>query len=62
MPVREILKIARPKPEARFVIEHAVGGWTTNVPLEDFDREENLFATHHGGLPLAPSTGARCGS
>lgn len=58
VPVREVLKIVHPNPEARFVIEHAVGGWTTNVPLEDFDREENLFATHHGGQPLSAEHGA----
>ena len=58
VPVREVLRIARPKPEARFVIEHAFGGWTTNVPLEDFDRDENLFATHHGGEPLTAEHGA----
>jgi DMSO/TMAO reductase YedYZ molybdopterin-dependent catalytic subunit len=57
VPVREVLRLARPRPEARFVIEHAVGGWTTNVPLADFDRDENLFATHHGGKPLTPEHG-----
>jgi DMSO/TMAO reductase YedYZ molybdopterin-dependent catalytic subunit len=57
VPVREVLRLARPTPEARFVIEHAVGGWTTNVPLADFDRDENLFATHHGGKPLTPEHG-----
>jgi DMSO/TMAO reductase YedYZ molybdopterin-dependent catalytic subunit len=58
VPVREVLRIVRPKPEARYVIEHAFGGWTTNVRLEDFDRDENLFATHHSGLPLTPEHGA----
>ena len=58
VPVREVLRIARPKPEARFVVEHALGGWTTNVPLEDFDRDENLLATHHSGEPLTPDHGA----
>jgi DMSO/TMAO reductase YedYZ molybdopterin-dependent catalytic subunit len=56
--VREVLRLARPKPEARFVVEHAIGRWTTNVPLEDFDRDENLFATHHGGKPLTREHGA----
>jgi DMSO/TMAO reductase YedYZ molybdopterin-dependent catalytic subunit len=56
--VRDVLKIARPKPEARFVVEYAVGGWTTNVPPSDFDREENLLATHHSGTPLTREHGA----
>jgi DMSO/TMAO reductase YedYZ molybdopterin-dependent catalytic subunit len=58
VPVREVLRIARPTAHARFVIEHAVGGWTTNVPLSDLDREENLLATHHSGHPLTPEHGA----
>ena len=56
--MREVLKIVRPTPRARFVIEHAFGGWTTNVPLADFERDENLFATHHGGQPLTVEHGA----
>jgi DMSO/TMAO reductase YedYZ molybdopterin-dependent catalytic subunit len=58
VPVREVLRLARPKPEARFVVEHAVGGWTTNVPLPDFDRDDNLLATHHSGKPLTAEHGA----
>jgi DMSO/TMAO reductase YedYZ molybdopterin-dependent catalytic subunit len=58
IPVREVLKLARPKPEAAFVIQHAYGGWTTNTPLSDFDRDENLFATHHSGNPLTREHGA----
>jgi DMSO/TMAO reductase YedYZ molybdopterin-dependent catalytic subunit len=58
IPVREVLKLAVPKPAARFVIQHAFGGWTTNTPLSDFDRAENLFATHHSGKPLTREHGA----
>lgn len=58
VPVRKVLELARPKPEAKYVIEHAVGGWTTNVPLADFDRDENLLATHHAGQPLTREHGA----
>ena len=35
-----------------------IGGWTTNVPLADLDREENLLATHHSGQPLTIEHGA----
>jgi DMSO/TMAO reductase YedYZ molybdopterin-dependent catalytic subunit len=31
---------------------HSYGGYTTNVSLEDLDREENLFAHTHDGEPL----------
>ncbi len=57
VPVRELLRRARPKPTARFVLLRASGGWTTNLPLDDFDRDENLFATHHDGEPLSPEHG-----
>ncbi len=58
VPVRDLLALVKPRHEARFVVEHAAGGWTTNVPLEDLDRDENLLATHHGGAPLTPEHGA----
>ena len=49
---REILKLARLKPEAKFVLVHAEQGYTANVPLADLDRENVLLATHHDGQPL----------
>lgn len=60
VPVRELLRRAVPKPEARFVLQTAAGGYTTNLPLADVDREENLLATHHGGEPLSPEHGWPC--
>ena len=44
---REIAQRAGVKPEAKFVL--ALGydyGWTTNVPLEYFLKEDSLFAVH----------------
>ncbi len=49
---REILKLVRLKPEAKFVLVHAEQGYTANVPLADLDRENVLLATHHDGEPL----------
>lgn len=60
VPVREVLALVRPLPTARFVVQRAIGGWTTNLPLADFDRDENLFALAHGGEPLAPEHGYPC--
>jgi DMSO/TMAO reductase YedYZ molybdopterin-dependent catalytic subunit len=56
-PVREILRRAQPKPQARFVLVHAAPDYTTNLPLSDLDRDENLLATHHGGEPLTAEHG-----
>ena len=55
--VREILRRAQPKPGAGFVLVHAAPDYTTNLPLTDLDREENLLATHHGGEPLTAEHG-----
>jgi DMSO/TMAO reductase YedYZ molybdopterin-dependent catalytic subunit len=57
VPVRALLAEARPKPAARFVLVHAAPDYTTNLPLGDLDRDENLLATHHGGEPLPAEHG-----
>jgi DMSO/TMAO reductase YedYZ molybdopterin-dependent catalytic subunit len=54
---REVMKLARPKPEVKFVLVHAEQGYTANVALADLDREDVLFATHHDGKPLSPDHG-----
>jgi len=40
----EIAKLAKPKPEAKFVMEHSYGGCTTNVPLEELYDDDVLIA------------------
>ena len=57
VPVRSILAAAGPKPGAKFVLVHAEPDYTTNLPIGDLDREENLLATHHDGEPLAAEHG-----
>ena len=52
VPVREVLKLVQIKPDATHVMVHSYGGYTTNLALEDLDREENLFAHTHDGEPL----------
>ena len=41
---RALLEIVKPKPEARFVIQHSSDGYTTNVPLADFAGADVLLA------------------
>jgi DMSO/TMAO reductase YedYZ molybdopterin-dependent catalytic subunit len=54
VPAREILKRVDVAPEAKFVVAQAYdGGWTTNMPLSDFDAEDVLFADTHDGQPLS---------
>ncbi len=58
--VRHLVELAGgAKPEAKFVLAHGYdGGWTTNLPLEEFLAEDALVATHHDGEPLTLEHGA----
>jgi DMSO/TMAO reductase YedYZ molybdopterin-dependent catalytic subunit len=55
--VSEVLKRVKLKPEARHVMVHSYGGYTTNLPLEDIAAEGSLFAHTHEGQPLAKEHG-----
>ena len=54
---RELAKLVRPKPSARFVVAHAEQGFTSNVPLEFLDDDNALLATEADGEPLTPEHG-----
>jgi DMSO/TMAO reductase YedYZ molybdopterin-dependent catalytic subunit len=49
--------LIRLKPEARFVMQHADYGYTTNLPLSVFLGDNFLLATHFSGKPLTPEHG-----
>ena len=55
---REVVKLARPKPEARFVMVQCHGGYSTNLRLDDLLDDDVLFALKHDGDPLRPEHGA----
>ncbi len=55
--VRALLEGAGLEPGARYVLVHAAPDYTTNLPLADLDRGENLLATHHNGEPLTAEHG-----
>ncbi|MGK7925291.1 MAG: sulfite oxidase-like oxidoreductase [Spirulina sp.] len=44
-------------PKATHVLQHCYGGYTTNVTLEDFAREDNFFAHTLFDEPLPPPHG-----
>lgn len=46
------------RPTAKYVIEHAEFGFTTNLPLEIVLADNFLMATHFNGEPLTPDHGA----
>ncbi|MDR7591139.1 MAG: molybdopterin-dependent oxidoreductase, partial [Armatimonadota bacterium] len=54
VPARAVLRQVRPVPGARWVMVHAEGGYTTNVTVEDLDRDDVVFAYEHDGRPLSP--------
>ncbi|HZO97499.1 MAG TPA: sulfite oxidase-like oxidoreductase [Gaiellaceae bacterium] len=55
---RELAKLARPLPGARFAIAHAEHDFTSNVPLASLEEDLALLATHADGQPLEPEHGA----
>jgi DMSO/TMAO reductase YedYZ molybdopterin-dependent catalytic subunit len=55
--VATVLELAQPRPEAAFALVHAAEDYTTNLPLADLARPENLIALRHNGEPLTPEHG-----
>jgi DMSO/TMAO reductase YedYZ molybdopterin-dependent catalytic subunit len=55
---RTLIELAKPRPEARFVMQHAASApgddWTTNVPLDEFTADDCLL--EHGET-LTPEHG-----
>jgi DMSO/TMAO reductase YedYZ molybdopterin-dependent catalytic subunit len=54
---RELAKLVRPKPSARFVVAHAEQGFTANLPLAALDDDNSLIAWEADGEPLEPEHG-----
>ncbi len=52
--LKNLVKI---RPEARFAIVHAPGGFTTNLTLEDFFQEDVLLAMKHDDRSISPEHG-----
>jgi DMSO/TMAO reductase YedYZ molybdopterin-dependent catalytic subunit len=57
IPLEPLLQRAKIRPEAHYVMVHADPDYTTNLPLEDLARPENLLALSHGGEALTPEHG-----
>ncbi|MGH6892492.1 MAG: sulfite oxidase-like oxidoreductase, partial [Dongiaceae bacterium] len=50
--VKDLLALARPKAEAKFVLFQSYDTYTTNLPLAEFSGVDVLLATHWEGEPL----------
>lgn len=57
VPVKLLLARAGVKPEAKYCLVLAEHGFTTNLPLTDLDRDENLIALKWNGEWLMPEHG-----
>ncbi len=57
VPAAEIVRLANPHENARFVVAECEEGWTTNVLLDDLLREDALLAYRYGGKDLEPNHG-----
>ena len=52
-----MMKLVIPKPEAKYVMAHCYGGYTTNLELEALQDDDVLFAYGHDGEPLPADHG-----
>jgi len=55
--IQEVMKHVQLRPDARHVMVHSYGGYTTNIALDELVDEDVLFAHSHNGEPLAKEHG-----
>lgn len=53
----EVMKLVKPKPEARLAMVRGENDYTTNLSLSDLMMPTTIFAMKHDGEPLAPEHG-----
>jgi len=53
----EVLKLVKPRSEVKHVLVLAEEGYTANIPLEDLQRRNVVFAFDHDGVPLTAEHG-----
>ena len=54
---RDLAKLMRPTPSARYVVAHAEQGFTANVPLAALEEDDALIAYEADGEALTPDHG-----
>ncbi len=54
---RDLMKEITVRPDAKHVMQHAYGGYTTNLPLRWMIDEDVIFAHTLNGMPLAADHG-----
>jgi DMSO/TMAO reductase YedYZ molybdopterin-dependent catalytic subunit len=56
-PIREVMKLVRLKQGATHVMVHAERGFSANLSLEDFLRDENMLVDKRNGETITPEHG-----
>jgi DMSO/TMAO reductase YedYZ molybdopterin-dependent catalytic subunit len=57
VPVSEVVKLVELDPQASHVMVHAEHGFSANLSLDDFLRDENMFVDRRNGEPISPEHG-----
>ena len=57
VPVAEVMKLVELGPGATHVMAHAEHGFSSNLSLDDFLRDENMLVDVRNGEPIAPEHG-----
>ncbi len=57
VPFKEVHRLVKVKPAARYVMIHAENDFTANLPLEDLLKDNVIFAHKHNGEDLMPEHG-----
>jgi DMSO/TMAO reductase YedYZ molybdopterin-dependent catalytic subunit len=55
--VRDLMRLVTLAPQVRFVIVHCDGGYTTNLPLDEYLDDDVILAHRHDGRDLEPDHG-----
>ena len=55
--VFDFMNLVELEKKATYILQHCYGGYTTNLTMEDFLKEENFFAHTLDGEPLPPDHG-----
>jgi len=55
--IKDVMERVKLKPEAKHVMLHSYGGYTTNIPLPELLDADVLFAHSHNGEPLTKEHG-----
>jgi len=57
VPTKQIVELAKPKRDAKFVMCHSEAGFTVNLPLDEFIADDCLLAYAHDGADITPEHG-----